>query len=288
MIPFVLQAIRDGGQRDLVLAGGVFANVKLVQKLSELTEVGQIHVHPAMDDHGLAVGAGFEYLSKSSKLRPSPLASIYLGPDYSKEECANALERWGIPFSEKSDIEAEVAELLAQGKVVVRFKGRMEYGSRALGNRSILYRSDDPAVNEWLNHHLRRNEYMPFAPVSLGEHLDELYEGGEKLRECLRFMCTSLRCTPRMRKLSPGAIHVDGTARPQILFEEDNPSFHRLLRLFYEKTGNPSLINTSFNMHEEPIVCSPDDACRAFLASGLPYLAINDFLVTRSESSLPL
>jgi carbamoyltransferase len=171
--------------------------------------------------------------------------------------------------------------------VVARFTGRMEYGPRALGNRSILYRSDDPSVNDWLNQMLRRKEYMPFAPATLAEAAEQCYGDLEPARQCVRFMTIAVPCTDYMRRVSPGTVHVDGTARPQVVGEEDNPSYYRILRLYREKTGIPSVINTSFNMHEEPIVCTPDDACRALLASRLPYMAMNRFLVIGPGAEMP-
>jgi carbamoyltransferase len=276
---FVETALRESGIGDIVLAGGLFGNVKLTQRIRELAEVNRIFVHPAMNDHGIAVGAGLEYLARARGARPTRLSHVFLGPEYSDEECVRALEDLGLRYREERDIDARVASLFAAGSVVARFSGRMEYGPRALGNRSILYRSDDPSVNDWLNRMLRRKEYMPFAPVTLSEHAEACYGDLSACEECVRFMTISVPCTPFMRRVSPGAVHVDGTARPQVIREEDSPGYYRMLRLYYEQTGIPSLINTSFNMHEEPIVCTPADACRALIASGLPYLAMNRFLV---------
>lgn len=276
---YVETAVRESGLRDVVLAGGVFGNVKLTQRIKESGLVGRIFVHPAMNDQGIAVGAGLEYLARTRDIRPARLRHGFLGPEFSDEECAGALDAAGLCYQEEKDIDARVAELLVGGHVVARFSGRMEYGPRALGNRSILYRSDDPSVNDWLNRMLRRKEYMPFAPVTLSEHAEACYGDLSGREECVRFMTISVPCTPFMRHVSAGAIHVDGTARPQVIHEEDNPGYYRVVRLYYEKTGVPSLINTSFNMHEEPIVCTPADACRAFISAGLPFLAMNRFLV---------
>ncbi len=279
-LPYVETAVRDSGCNDVVLAGGLFGNVKLTQRIRELPSIGRVFVHPAMNDHGIAVGAGLEHLARTRGARPERMRSVFLGPDFSDDECARALDDAGLAYREESDIDACVAGLLADGKVVARFAGRMEYGPRSLGNRSILYRSDDPSVNDWLNRMLRRREYMPFAPVTLAEDAEDCYGDLSDCAECVRFMTIAVPCTPYMQRVSPGAVHIDGTARPQIVAEEDNPAYYRILRLYRERTGVPSLINTSFNMHEEPIVCTPGDACRALIASRLPYLAMNRFLVT--------
>ncbi len=204
---------------------------------------------------------------------------MFLGPGFSEDEIVAALKRAQLPFTHYSVIEPKLAMLLAAGKVVARFDGRMEYGPRALGNRSILYHAKEPAVNQWLNQRLGRTEFMPFAPATLAEKRADCYLntcGGEYAAE---FMTLTFDCTDEMKRDSPAAVHVDGTARPQLVTPQSNPGFHRILNEYYKLTGIPTLINTSFNMHEEPIVCSPDDAIRAFLQGNLDYLAIGSFLV---------
>src|SRR5436309_13992533 len=160
----------------------------------------------------------------------------------------------------------------------------MEYGPRALGNRSILYHAKEPAVNQWLNTRLGRTEFMPFAPATLYEDRAQCYQRIDGAEFTAQFMTITFDCTPWMIKNSPAAVHVDGTARPQLVTAQSNPSFHRILTEYQRLTGIPSVINTSFNMHEEPIVCSPDDAVRAFLQGNLDYLAIGDFLVEHPSS----
>jgi len=155
----------------------------------------------------------------------------------------------------------------------------MEYGPRALGNRSILYHAKDPDVNQWLNQRLGRTEFMPFAPATLSEFAGNCYREVHGCEHAAQFMTLTFDCTEMMKEMSPAAVHVDGTARPQLVTPRSNPSFHRILEEYHRLSGIPSVINTSFNMHEEPIVCSPDDAIRAFLQGNLDYLAIGDFLV---------
>jgi carbamoyltransferase len=154
----------------------------------------------------------------------------------------------------------------------------MEYGPRALGNRSILYHAKEPAVNHWLNQRLGRTEFMPFAPATLFEHRHACYRNIDGAEYAAMFMTLTFDCTDRMKHESPAAVHVDGTARPQLVSASSNPSFYAVLTEYYRLTGIPSLINTSFNMHEEPIVCTPADAVRAFLQGNLDYLAIGPFL----------
>ena len=154
------------------------------------------------------------------------------------------------------NVEEDIARLLADDAVVARFNGRMEYGPRALGNRTILYRPNDPSVNYWMNDALKRTEFMPFAPVSLTEESHKLFKGLKGAENTARFMTITFDCTDWMAENCPGVVHIDNTARPQLVDSNDNPSMHRVLGEYQKLTGLPCLINTSFNMHEEPIVCS--------------------------------
>jgi len=187
---------------------------------------------------------------------------------------------------EKPDnIEQEIAKVLAEGKVVARFDGRMEYGPRALGNRSILYQPNDVSVNDWLNKKLKRTEFMPFAPVTMADHADKCYKNLKGQEYAAGFMTIAMDCTDFMKNTSPGVVHVDGTARPQLVSRKDNESYYKIIEEYNKITGIPGIINTSFNMHEEPIVCSPEDAVRAFKDSQLDYLAIGPYLVSYSSQS---
>ena len=139
-------------------------------------------------------------------------------------------------------------------------------------------------MNQWLNQRLGRTEFMPFAPATLDEKRAECYRNIDGCDYAAQFMTLTFDCTEAMKRNSPAAVHVDGTARPQLVTAQSNPSFHRILTEYHRLTGIPSVINTSFNMHEVPIVCTPDDAIRAFLQGNLDYLAIGDFLVEHPSS----
>jgi carbamoyltransferase len=149
-----------------------------------------------------------------------------------------------------------------------------------LGHRSILYQTTDPSVNDWLNERLKRTEFMPFAPATLAEYVDSRYIGVAGAEDPARFMTITFNCTKQMKQESPGVVHVDGTARPQLIDAQTAPDFYKILTVYHRLTGIPSLINTSFNMHGEPIVCSPADAMRSFQTGNLDYLAIGNWLVT--------
>jgi len=286
-IEFIRYWLQKTGIRSIAVAGGVFANVKFNQRVHELEEVDNFFVHPAMDDSGLAVGGAFAALVDESDVEPSHLLqrlkNVYFGTSYGDDEIRAAIESFGFEATYESEITDLVAKLLAEGHVVARFTGRMEYGPRALGHRSILYQTTDPSINDWLNAHLLRTEFMPFAPATLQEYADECYEGLDGARDSARYMTITFNCTEKMRSQSPGVVHVDGTARPQILDPDTAPDFYKITKAYYQLTGIPSLINTSFNMHGEPIVCTPEDALRSFSDGKLDYLAIGNWLVVNPE-----
>jgi carbamoyltransferase len=280
---YVAHYLKQTGVKNVVLSGGVVANVKLNQRIKEIPGVEKIFVHPNMGDGGCGTGAALLPFAMDGRTW-GPVSDVYLGPDYSDQQIEEALRTAQLPFDRYDVIEPKIAQLIAGGKVVARFNGRMEYGPRALGNRSILYHAHEPEVNQWLNQRLGRTEFMPFAPATLYEHRHECYKNIDGAEYAAQFMTVTFDCTDKMRKESPAAVHVDGTARPQLVTPTSNPSFHAILTEFHKLTGVPSVINTSFNMHEEPIVCSPDDAIRAFLQGNLEYLAIGQYLVAHPSS----
>lgn len=283
-IAFIRYWLRQTGMRAIALAGGVFSNVKFNQRVHELDEVERIFIHPAMDDAGLSVGSALAAQAEQPGYAPSRmtqrLKNVYFGPAYGEDEVAEAVQSSRCAAQYEPSIHRRIAELVAQGYVVARFTGRMEYGPRALGHRSILCQATDASVNDWLNKNLRRTEFMPFAPATLAEYAGQCYEGLAGAEDPARFMTITFNCTPRMRQQSPGVVHVDGTARPQLIDPETAPDFYAILAAYHRLTGIPSMINTSFNMHEEPIVCSPQDALRSFQQGNLNYLAIGNWLVT--------
>ena len=269
------------GLSNVALAGGVFANVKINQRVHEIAGVSSVFVYPAMSDEGIAAGAALVRWSEATGARAHGgrcFEHVYLGPEFTESEIASALQSQGVAFARSPEPEVDVARMVADGYVVARVAGRMEYGPRALGNRSILYRPDEPEVNDWLNKRLRRTEFMPFAPSMLAEDADRYLDGLEGARDTARFMTMTFDCTALMRRTCPAVVHVDGTARPQLVSASDNPTYHRILSEFKRLTGLSCFVNTSFNIHEEPIVCTPADAIRAFKTGHLDALAIGPFI----------
>ncbi len=280
MIERVIPRI-DG--QPICLAGGVFANVKLNKLVKEMG-FGQIFVQPAMSDGGLAFGAPLWRLAEErGALAPYRLENVYLGPEYDEAEMLAAIRAEGLEARHCNPVEPVIAQKLAEGRVVARFAGRMEYGPRSLGNRSILYHCADASVNDWLNKRLDRTEFMPFAPATLEDETHTSYTGLRGAEHAAEFMTITSDCSESFRRTCPAAVHVDGTARPQIVRRSTNASFHRILEEYRARTGVGTLVNTSFNMHEEPIVCTPQDAVRSFMRGHLDYLAIGPFLVENPQ-----
>jgi len=262
----------------ICLAGGVFANVKLNKLVKEMG-FGAIFIQPAMGDGGLAFGGPLYALAEREPLAPYRLENVYLGPEFSDDELLQAVRAEGLDARRYDPIEPKIAELIAEGRVVARFHGRMEFGPRALGNRSILYHCSDATVNDWLNKRLDRTEFMPFAPATIEDEAKAHFLDLDGAEHTAEFMTITSDCSERFKRECPAAVHVDGTARPQIIRKQTNPSFHHVLEEYRKLTGIGSVVNTSFNMHEEPIVCVPQDAVRSFLRGHLDYLAIGPYLV---------
>ncbi len=283
VIQYVQYWLKKTGRRNLALSGGVFANVLLNQKIAELPECDNVFVVPAMGDGGLGAGAAFDCWRATCNGTHHPedtfMLDAYLGPSFTDEQIEQELSRSKVEYTHHEDIETVIAELLASKRVVARFEGRMEYGPRALGSRSIMYHPGDRSVNDWLNKRLNRTEFMPFAPACLAGREHDLFIWNEASARAARFMTITLDCTDWMKQHCSAVVHIDGTARPQIVDAETNLSFHKVLTTFEKLTGIPVLVNTSFNMHEEPIVCTPHDAVRAYQLGRLDNLAIGNFLL---------
>ena len=283
LVKYVQAAVVETGRRHVVLAGGCFANVRVNQKVLELPEVDSVWIHPAMSDQGIAMGAALAYIASMGDPLPFHFEDILLGPEPTEEEMRSALEDHGLPYERPENMEERVARLLVEGNVIARFVGPLEYGLRALGNRSVLYQTQDPDLQPRLNRKLHRASYMPFAPVTMEPYAAQCYLGVENALEAARFMTISFYATDWMKENCPGVVHLDGTVRPQILRATDNPGMYRILDQYRRLTGIPSLLNTSFNLHEEPIVAAAPDACRAFKTAGLDYLICGPFLARQAQ-----
>ncbi|WP_461864481.1 carbamoyltransferase family protein [Thermococcus sp.] len=274
--------MREKGPK-LAYAGGVAQNVKANAVLRGIFGDDNIWVFPAMDDAGLAFGAAIFMKSQLERLdgrwKPFRLEHVYLGPEYSEGKVEGLLKGERVEFEEISDVSGLIADTIAEGKLVGFFRGRMEFGPRALGNRSILADPRDESVRERLNIALNRDVFQPFAPSILeeraGTYLADL-NGSPN-----RFMTMSYIACREFWIEAPAVVHVDGTTRPQAVGKEVNPVYYRLIKDFERQTGLGAVLNTSFNMHGEPIVCSPLDALNTFRRAKLDLLIVEGLAVWR-------
>jgi carbamoyltransferase len=271
------------GMKNVCMAGGVFANVSLNKKVFDLPQVDNIFIQPHMSDGGLALGAaaGAAYQLNGKKVR---MDSMYLGPEFSDDEIKEYLNDDNLIIRDLKDEESKITSAInaiKNDKVVGWFQGRMEHGPRALCHRSILYHCNDKTVNNWLNERMQRTEFMPFAPATAVELADKCYKKWKPDHIASYYMTVTYDCYKEMIENCPAAVHIDGTARPQVISGESEATVHKLLLQWYEETGGLSLINTSFNKHEEPIVCSPYDAVQALKETMIDVLIIGSFEVTK-------
>lgn len=284
VVKLVRQHLAATGETTLVVAGGVFANVSLNNRLGQLDGLHELHVHPAMTDSGIALGAAAWVFAEREQRRPAPLDHLGLGPSYKGKEATAPFLNIGYqraPDSERPEL--SLARALARGEVVARFVGGCEYGPRALGYRSVLAPAHcEPTLRE-LNVRLGRAQIMPFAPVVLAEWAPLLFADWEALQEPLRYMTTAVACTDRALREIPAAVHRDGTARPQLVDALRDPALAELLREYRRLSGRMGLVNTSFNLHDEPIVCTPDDAARSAAAAGIDVVQVGSHLLVRDS-----
>jgi carbamoyltransferase len=284
--PAVDYWLKRTGARRLALAGGLFANVRLNRLLAEALPLDEVFIFPAMGDDGLAVGAGLCFLRDRDGLdawlrQRRRLDNVYFGRDY--DGAIDACLAGSAKLRRLEGSPATVAtDLIMQGKAGAIFTGRMEYGPRALGARSIIGSPAKAEINDSLNKRLDRSEFMPFAPYVLEEDAERIFEITPVNRYAARFMTITCLVKPEWRDRIPAVVHVDNTARPQIIRDKDNPTFAAILREFRSRTGLPVLINTSFNVHEEPIINRPEE-CRKALLDGRV-----DFAVTRQAVYAPV
>lgn len=288
VVPWVKDMALDSGLKlpvPVALSGGVFANVKLNQRIAAMPEVSAIFVHPHMGDGGLTVGSalGFEYQARArsqSRLKPALLKNVYLGPSYSTKEIESAVSAFpGMTLERPDNLALRVAELITENKVIGLFSGRMEYGPRALGARSVLYHCKDKSINDWLNKRMSRTEFMPFAPVVREEDLARYFLNTDSGKIAAQFMTVTFDTTAACKNEAPAVVHVDGTARPQTIRRDQHALYYDIISRYGELTGSPILINTSFNMHEEPIVATPNDALRTYAVDAVDVLVLDPFIV---------
>lgn len=270
----------EAGCRELVcLGGGVALNCSANGALLASRVAERVWVFPASGDAGLAVGAALLCAAEQGEPVRDKLERAYWGPDCGRAACEAALrdEARVAVCDVRGSLAETVAQALADGKIVGVCRGRMEFGPRALGNRSILADSRRVEIRDRVNRLKGRELWRPLAPAVPAERAGEFFE----LRHESPFMLLRADVKTSVRALIPGAVHVDGSARPQTVTREQNEFYYDLLGRFGEMTGVPVVLNTSFNVVGEPVVCTPGDAIRSFLAAGLDLLVLGDLLVER-------
>jgi carbamoyltransferase len=235
-------------------------------------------VQPAASDDGVALGAALAPYLDGGKLPVKAMRHAYLGPAFDDEAIEAALKTYKLRYARVPDVAACAAEMLSQGKILGWFQGRMEFGPRALGSRSILADPRDPEMNAKVNNAVKFREWWrPFAPSFKKEAAGEYLENGTDSP----FMILTAQVRPEKRGVIPSVTHVDGSARPQTVEKEINQLYWRLIDEFGKRTGVPVVMNTSFNLRGEAIVHTPTDAIRTFFSSGMDALVIGSFVVEK-------
>jgi carbamoyltransferase len=273
---------RTTGLDKLCMAGGVALNCVANGRIQRETPFRQMFIQPAAGDAGGAVGvAAFLYHTLLGHERKWTWRDAYLGPEYSTEEIRSFLDARGVRYRacERQELLETTARLIEEQQVVGWFQGRMEFGPRALGSRSILADARNPANKDIVNLKIKfRESFRPFAPTVLAEAAPDYFE-----MDCLSPYMLHVAQVREHRRVIPSVTHVDGSARIQTVTRDENPLFYDLVKEFDRRTGVPVIINTSFNVRGEPIVCTPEDAYRCFLRTQMDYLVMDRFLLDKRE-----
>jgi carbamoyltransferase len=289
MLRSVTQLLLRYEARRLGLAGGAFANVRLNRVLAERLPIDEIFIYPAMGDEGIPVGGALSYLLQRDGLvhwlkQRRHLRDMYLGRDYTDAIDATLKATTNVRRTGESPVEG-AAKRLNAGQLGAIYVGRMEYGPRALGARSILANPSLRETHDLLNKRLARSEFMPFAPVITAEKAAAVFDIDKVNAYACRFMTITCNVKPEWRQRIAAVVHVDGSARPQTIEREANPLYHDILTAFERESGLPVLVNTSFNVHEEPIVNKPSECVKALLDGRIDFIVTTQGIYERTASS---
>jgi carbamoyltransferase len=289
MLLSVRRLLKRWEARRLGLAGGAFANVRLNRVLAENLPIDEIFIFPAMGDEGMPAGGALCYLLQRDGLRHwleqrHALRDVYFGRDYANEidnvlSASAEIRRTGEPPVDGA------ARRLNAGQLGAIYTGRMEYGPRALGARSILANPSRRETHDLLNKRLARSEFMPFAPVISAEKAASVFDINEVNAYACRFMTITCNVKPKWRERIPAVVHIDGSARPQTIERETNPLYYDILGAFERESGLPILVNTSFNVHEEPIVNKPEECVKALVDGRIDFVVTTQGIYERAANS---
>lgn len=273
---YVKKLLKSVPAKNFCLAGGVALNVKMNKAIWESGLVDKLWIQPAAGDMGNVLGAAWLLYFKKFKIRPGEMEHLYLGPEYRDEEVEEALKSLSVRYRKSDDISKEVADLLAGGKIIAWFQGRMEFGPRALGARSVLADPRTAEMKEIINAKVKfREPFRPFCPSFLEGHAEDFIKNYMPSP----YMVMSFEVKDGWKDKIPAVVHVDGTVRPQEVFYSTSPVYAKMIQYFYEKTGVPVVLNTSLNVKGEPIVNTPDEAIAFFKKTDVDYLAMGNYLV---------
>ena len=275
------------GLRNIALAGGLFANVALNHHLAQSLDVDHVFVFPNMGDGGLAVGGACLLGNHLYNWKASSVDTLFLGVNtgVSEQALQRAIANKGLRIS-KGNIVAKTVDALATNKIVARCTGRMEYGPRALGNRSILANAQDIRINQRLNTQLHRSDCMPFAPMMREENYGLCVEAQDNTKNNGRYMTTNFYATKYVASICPTVVHADNTLRAQFVQKKSQPELWNILEQYEQKTGQPAIINTSFNMHERPIVSNYTHAIQDFIDAKLDALVLDEYWIEKPHKEI--
>ncbi|MDD9897204.1 MAG: carbamoyltransferase [Gammaproteobacteria bacterium] len=267
----------------LAVAGTGSMNIRLNHRLSRLPQVKEYIVHPACSDAGTAIGAA-SYSVRQQGIAIEPVPNMFLGPSFTNDQCIDAClihrdkPEWEVlPFPHE-----KAAEILANGQPIAWFRGKMEFGARALGNRSILANPNQLGIIDAINHQVKfREHWRPFSPSILDSVANDFLPKDHQDE----YMCMSLPVSARWQQRYPVVVYEDGTTRAQVVKQESNPDFYRLLQAFQDRTGHGLLINATLSRPGEALVCTPEDAVNMFMGTDLNYMIMENVLVTKRKES---
>lgn len=272
---------------NLCLAGGVALNSVINGKILKQTPFKNLYITPDPGDGGGALGAALYAHRILRKEKPSSIFYPSLGPSYPREQIKDCINSYNLSYSlieEEEKLLDIVSTYLMKQKIIGWFQGRMEWGPRALGNRSILASAAKLEMKDIINSKVKHRElFRPFAPVVLDTQVKTYFESDQNLPKSAEYMLMVYPFKPKGRKDAPATVHVDGTGRLQVIKRENNPLYYDLIKVYGKKSDSPIIINTSFNVRGEPIVCTPKDAIECFLKTDIDYLVIDKFIVKKEE-----
>jgi len=288
----VVKFIKNTKIRNICIAGGVANNCKMNGLVSSLPEVDNCFVLPASADNGVSFGSAILHCAEQDtrNLVLNKPFDPYVGPSYSNEIILQTLKEAKLTkfkqYQNEDILCKDVASFLVDGKIVGWFQGRLEVGARALGNRSILANPAFPEMKEKINKDVKKREFFrPFAPSVLEEFANDWFDfdGQKNYKFMHKFMLQAANARQIAKERIPAVVHVDNSIRPQVLSNNDNPLYHKLISEFYLQTDIPVLLNTSFNVRGEPIVCKPEEALRCFISHGLDILVMGNILLNKND-----